>query len=454
MEKDLSGIFINYRHGPHSVAVAALAERLSMHFGRDRVFVDHRMNSGSHYPDELRARLADADVLVAVVHQGWADEFGRRDPDWVRREIAQALSDATEVVPVYLEDVDTPTQGALPEDIRAFALLQGARLRAAHLAEDMDRLVLNLERWIAPDLPPRPREEARHRAWWLRTAHLWACALVLPFAPPLLVDGGAEEFAMMALMSLFAMIAYLMVLTALTLALKPVHRLEVRLNSMPYRQYIRKTWITLGLLGVMLTSVLVDFVRKGAYWRFSLVLAIAVCVVFWSHQLLRRYTDHDEEWPPQPSAERHQIRRTAIRLRERLTTWPDWRPPRSRLHQEQAAQVYLDLAEAKVALLARRDCPWRSWLTAEHSNYPLVFAAWAVGVISLMVTAAAMHTDPARLLLSTGVIALVASAVAAACITLDRLVKRRDAGWLAAELTEWQRTVGPLVFLREHIRGR
>ncbi|MEU4742216.1 TIR domain-containing protein [Actinosynnema sp. NPDC023658] len=450
----MSGIFINYRHGLHSVAVAALAERLAMHFGRDRVFVDHQMWSGSRYPDELRARLADANVLVAVVHEGWVDEFDRRDVDWVRLEIAQALSDSTEVVPVLLDDVSPPTKATLPEDIEEFALLQATRLRAAHLTEDVDRLILNLERWIAPDLPPQPREGVRPRSLWLRAAPLLLSVLVVPFAPPLLVDGGATEFITMAVVSLLFMIAYLIAVTAQALVHKPAHRLETRLTSMPYRQYISRTWVTLGLLGVLLASVLIDFARKGPYWRFSLALAVAVCVVFWAHQLLRRNAEHDEEWPPQPSAERHQIRRTAIRLHERLTTWQDWRPPRSRLHQDQAAQVYLDLAEARVALLARRDCSWRSWLTAGYSKHPIVFAAWVVGVTGLMVTATVLHTNPARLLLSTGVMFLVALTVATTCVTVDRFVKRRDAGWLAAELTEWQQAVGPLVFLREHMRER
>jgi hypothetical protein len=455
----LGGIFINYRHGPHSVAVAALAELLGAHFGRDRVFVDHRMRSGSRYPDELRARLADADVLVAVVNEGWLDEFDRRESDshefdWVRWEIAQALSSTTEVVPVLLEDVDPPTKVALPEDIREFALLQATRLRAAHLAEDADRLVLNLERWVAPEQPPRPRREIRKRALWLRAAPLLLGVLVLPPVPAVLVDGGAREYLTMAILSLFGMIAYLIGLIAQVLLLKPSHRLEIRFNSMPYRQFISKTWVIMGLLGVLLVSVLVDFVRKGDYWRFSFALAIAVCVGFWAHQMLRRYAEHDEEWPPPPSAERHQIRRTAFRLHERLTTWPDWRPPRSRLHQEQAAQVYLDLAEARMALLARRDCSWWSWLTADHSKHPIVFAAWMMSVIVLMATATVMHIAPARLLVPTGVVALIALALATTCITLDRLVKRRDAAWLAAELTEWQLTVGPLVFLREHVRGR
>lgn len=149
----MSLIFINYRKGLHSIAVSALAERLAQHFGSDAVFYDVRLTSGSRYPDELRLRLNACDVLVALIHASWVRDLAdRRDQrlDWVEYEISNALADGKQVIPVLLDQAEPPTPDQLPSSIAELALRQMLRLRATHFTNDLDNLIWQLERHVAP----------------------------------------------------------------------------------------------------------------------------------------------------------------------------------------------------------------------------------------------------------------------------------------------------------------
>ncbi|WP_158846664.1 toll/interleukin-1 receptor domain-containing protein [Saccharothrix deserti] len=447
----MSGIFINYRHGPHSVAVAALADRLAAHFGRERVFVDHRMASGSRYPDELREHLAAADVLVAVIHTGWVDGFDR-DPDWVRWEIATALDTGKEVVPLLLEDTPPPTRAELPEDIGELAMRQATRVRAAHLAEDVDRLVLRLDEWVSPSRPATPRPSPKPRRPWLRAAPWSAAVVLLPVLMALAYGNESWTYVAAAVISLVVMIWTAMSFLVELLMVKPSTRLERRTGVLPYRQFLRRSLAVFALAAGLIAIQLIDFARQGGQWRIYVALVIGVFCFYYIDRMLYRKIRHDQEWPPEPSLERHQIRRTAVRLHEALTASPGRYPSRSRLHQEQAVQVYLDLAETRLILIARRDCTWRAWLTAGHTVVPITFLAWTAGITGLMVTAAVLHamsgSTSTRLYFAGVVMVLIAAAAAVAGIALNRLVERRTDSQVVAELTEWQQTLGPLIFVR------
>ncbi|HEX5403631.1 MAG TPA: toll/interleukin-1 receptor domain-containing protein [Pseudonocardiaceae bacterium] len=143
----MGGVFINYRVKDSALGAAAIADFLSRRFGAEQVFRDCvNMRPGESYPDQLRAGLEAADVLVAVIGPDWltvTDDDGTRridvPGDWVRFEIRRAFERGLPVVPLFL-DTDPLPVTELPADIRQLGLTQGMSVRNVTFGPDLDRL--------------------------------------------------------------------------------------------------------------------------------------------------------------------------------------------------------------------------------------------------------------------------------------------------------------------------
>src|SRR5499433_1679199 len=104
----MGGVFINYRGADSDTAAALIDRELAARLGSDRVFLDCRsIPAGADFAEELVRRLRACSVLVVVIGPRWltlTDPAGQRridDPrDWIRREIAEALSGGLRGVPV------------------------------------------------------------------------------------------------------------------------------------------------------------------------------------------------------------------------------------------------------------------------------------------------------------------------------------------------------------------
>src|SRR5215475_16109040 len=104
----VGGVFINYRGADSDTAAVLIDRELVARLGSDRVFLDSRSApAGTDFVEELSGRLRGCSVLVVVIGPRWlslTNQAGQRridDPeDWIRREIAEALSDGLLVVPV------------------------------------------------------------------------------------------------------------------------------------------------------------------------------------------------------------------------------------------------------------------------------------------------------------------------------------------------------------------
>jgi RNA polymerase sigma factor (sigma-70 family) len=110
----------------------------------DRVLADARAEA-----ERLVAtaeRQADEIVAAARTHAVPADVTRRNwDPhDWIRQEIATALSLDLRVVPVLLSDAALPSAGELPDDLAALTRRRYWRVKPTTAATDISRLVENL----------------------------------------------------------------------------------------------------------------------------------------------------------------------------------------------------------------------------------------------------------------------------------------------------------------------
>lgn len=163
----MAGVFVNYRANDNPYAAAGITKVLADQFGEDLVFRDAvSMKPGVRYPDAIRKALHEAEVLVAVVGPRWMQDdpaTGKprlaNEDDWVRMEIAYALSHGIQVVQVLLmdtpEDAQPPLHAELPDDIRGFASIQAARISQRRFHQDMAELVERLVQLVPSLVVPR-----------------------------------------------------------------------------------------------------------------------------------------------------------------------------------------------------------------------------------------------------------------------------------------------------------
>ncbi|RSM80356.1 TIR domain-containing protein [Kibdelosporangium aridum] len=452
----MGGIFINYRRGPHSVTVGALEDRLSHHFGADQVFVDNQIEPGSRYPDQLRAKLFDSDVVVAVIHDGWLAEFARQRPvDWVLFEIDTALREHIPVIPVLLEDVDPPQRHELPTQLAEVAVLQAARVRGATFRSDVDHLVRMVERHVAPVAaaspkparPPRPKRVVRRLLAWALGVFSISLVLMLPEPNWQLW----EWFSFAAFGSTVILTAMsLVTMIAIPLVKRFTYRWDVEAGTMSLREVTKRRWLLLALTLLPFVYALSKFGtnQDGAWqeWEVWYLIVISIVAAFFVHRSWRRFEARDYDWPPPVDTEPAVFRRAANRLYERLTTDPDWRATRSRANQWQAVSVYLDLAEVRLALRARATMSLPQWIKAGHSGEIVAYLGWLASILALDVVAiilAPAAIGPYRLIAVTVAAALVFTA--AKTVTGFYTDRKEVTRWIG-ELTDWQTKIGPLVF--------
>ena len=151
-----SRIFISYRRQDSAAHALMVADYLKRAFRSRDVFVDidiDGMTAGQNFSKVLERRLAESEVMLAVIGPAWLDardDSGRRrvdDPnDWVRLEIAGALKRNIRVVPVTVGGAALPEKSELPEALRP---LLDHQVVAITTRSDMARLLDDLRAILA-----------------------------------------------------------------------------------------------------------------------------------------------------------------------------------------------------------------------------------------------------------------------------------------------------------------
>ncbi len=158
-------VFINYRRADSKLVAQLIFNQLLQRFSRDQVFKDfNTISPGDDYTVSIDKALHGCDVLLVIIGQQWLDikdESGRRrldDPaDYVRVEIAKALSRNIKVIPVMLDDVTMPQPEQLPEDIRSLTRRQLVEIDTnSRLEQDVDRLADIIRDILNKLYPPGP----------------------------------------------------------------------------------------------------------------------------------------------------------------------------------------------------------------------------------------------------------------------------------------------------------
>lgn len=139
-------IFINYRHEDGAAHARNIHERLARVFGASGVFMDvDDLLAGMRFDKELEKALARCDLLLAVIGPRWLELLAARaasgERDYVREEIAAALTRGIIVVPVLVDHATLPRAGDLPEEILGLVLHQKHDITHERFGRDMGDLI-------------------------------------------------------------------------------------------------------------------------------------------------------------------------------------------------------------------------------------------------------------------------------------------------------------------------
>ena len=178
-------IFLSYRREDTRHVVGRIGDRLTDHFGDERVFVDiDTIEPGLDFAEAIAAAVGSCQVLLALIGDQWLDSTDRKgrrkldnSNDLVRLEIQAALERNIRVIPVLVDGVAMPTAEELPPSLAGLARRHAFELSYSRFRDDARRLIDLLDRLLAaaaprpaPVLPTHQGEEHRAAAGQL-TGH-------------------------------------------------------------------------------------------------------------------------------------------------------------------------------------------------------------------------------------------------------------------------------------------
>jgi TIR domain len=167
----MSGIFISYRRVDSRTYSGRFFDRLSHHFGSDRVFMDVEggIARGDDFAKTIESAVASVAAMVVVIGRQWltcSDAGGGRrldnPDDWVREEITIALNRGILLLPVLVDGASMPTERELPQALQALARRQASEISDSRWDYDVGEIIKALERVV----PPGPLAHSNRQSIW------------------------------------------------------------------------------------------------------------------------------------------------------------------------------------------------------------------------------------------------------------------------------------------------
>jgi tetratricopeptide (TPR) repeat protein len=164
-------IFISYRREDSEWSAGRLGDCLSVHFGREKIFMDvDTIEPGVDFVEAIEQAVGACDVLIAVIGNRWltsADAQGRRrldiPEDSVRIEIGTALKRGIRVIPVRAEGALMPQSDDLPDDLKKLVRRNALQLSHDRFRADSERLIGTIERVLEKADAERKQGEEKER---------------------------------------------------------------------------------------------------------------------------------------------------------------------------------------------------------------------------------------------------------------------------------------------------
>ena len=146
-------IFICYRRDDAEGYAGRLFDRLNYRFPR-RVFMDVTgIRPGANFSRVIQETVGSCHVLIAIIGRQWITlkDLATNRPrlelanDYVRHEIATALSRNITVIPVLVRGAEMPSSALLPPDVAPLSLRNALEITDSDFDHDAQRLIEAVE---------------------------------------------------------------------------------------------------------------------------------------------------------------------------------------------------------------------------------------------------------------------------------------------------------------------
>ncbi|MDF1813952.1 MAG: SUMF1/EgtB/PvdO family nonheme iron enzyme [Verrucomicrobiales bacterium] len=128
-------VFISYRradlNGNAEALVGRICDHLSGLYGEKNVFMDvSSIPFGENFSNVLKSRVAQSDVLLAVIGPEWSGLFEKYSSgiDYVEMELLTAMENGVSIIPVMIGGTSMPDSKELPESVAAVSQLNSLPL--------------------------------------------------------------------------------------------------------------------------------------------------------------------------------------------------------------------------------------------------------------------------------------------------------------------------------------
>ena len=145
----MTNIMISYRRDDTAGHAGRLYDRLSIAFGRDKVFRDvDKIKPAENFSESIHEAVQQSTVVLALIGKQWARVIdaggGRRldDPDdYVRREIVMAMDGRPRLMPVLVGGGQMPVAEELPDELQKITTIHAFEIRDDRFDEDVGLLM-------------------------------------------------------------------------------------------------------------------------------------------------------------------------------------------------------------------------------------------------------------------------------------------------------------------------
>ncbi len=141
-------LFISYRRADTLHVSGRMKSELEDVRGVDEVFFDFdSIEYGEDFERRITRALGRSSHCLVIMGEQWAGDDGAGNrridnpKDFVRQEVARALTSKARVLPVLIDGARMPSKEELPDDLKELSSINALELRSSHFMKDLEGIV-------------------------------------------------------------------------------------------------------------------------------------------------------------------------------------------------------------------------------------------------------------------------------------------------------------------------